>query len=157
MKVTTEINTFDELYKQSWSGAIDTLNDIQNADKEEELMRHLEEVFGYDEEPISDVGLNDYLWHDRESVYDAVGLDENGEIPNALTTAKNENTTWLLSLEDIDNMKESGLFDTKLLVYLTNKCKDSFNELYTTDVSDLEINTDDEITEEHIEWLNDNI
>ena len=82
MKVTIDIDTFDELYKNSWSGALDTLNDIQNAGKEEELMQHLEEVFMYIDGDIpSETDLNDYLWHDRESVYGAVGLNENGELP----------------------------------------------------------------------------
>ena len=81
MKVTIDIDTFDELYKNSWSGAIDTLNDIQNAGKEEELMQHLEEVFMFDEEIPSETTVNDYLWHDREYVYEALGLGENGELP----------------------------------------------------------------------------
>ena len=51
MKVTIDIDTFEDLYKNSWSGAIDTLNDIQNAGKEEELMQHLEEVFADGETP----------------------------------------------------------------------------------------------------------
>ena len=81
MKVTIDIDTFDELYKNSWSGAIDTLNDIQKAGKEEELMKHLEEPFLFGEEIPSETTVNDYLWHDREYVYEALGLDENGELP----------------------------------------------------------------------------
>ena len=64
-----------------WSGACDTIRDIENADKMDELQSHLEEVFGYNEEPPTDTDINDYVWHDRASVYEALGLDENGEIP----------------------------------------------------------------------------
>ena len=68
--IKKEIGSFDELYNNSWSGAIDTLDDIRNADLEDELMQHLEEVF-FDEE-VGETELNDYL---------SLGLDENGEIP----------------------------------------------------------------------------
>lgn len=78
--IKKEVGSFDELYNNSWSGAIDTLDDIRNADLEEELMQHLEEVF-IDDEP-TETELNDYLWHDRSYVYEALGLDENGEIPS---------------------------------------------------------------------------
>ncbi len=77
--IKKEIGSFDELYENSWSGAIDTLDDIRNADLEDELMQHLEEIF-FDEE-VGETELNDYLWHDRDNVYDSLGLDENGEIP----------------------------------------------------------------------------
>ena len=71
-----DVNTFPW-----WSGACDTIRDIENADKMDELQSHLEEVFGYNEEPPTDTDINDYVWHDRASVYEALGLDENGEIP----------------------------------------------------------------------------
>ena len=77
MLVTKEITSFDELYENSWSGAIDTLNDIQNADKEDELMDYLEAVF--EGEATSETTVNDFLWFDRTSIYEALGLDENGE------------------------------------------------------------------------------
>ena len=38
MKVAVEYNTFNDVYENSWSGAIDTLNDIQRADKEADFM-----------------------------------------------------------------------------------------------------------------------
>ena len=81
MKVTIDIDTFEELYKNSWSGAIDTLDDIEKAGKEEELMQFLEVYYADSCELPSETNLNDLLWHDREFVYEAVGLDENGELP----------------------------------------------------------------------------
>lgn len=81
MKVTIDIDTFEELYKNSWSGAIDTLDDIEKAGKEEELMQFLEVYYADSYELPSETDLNDLLWHDREFVYEAIGLDENGELP----------------------------------------------------------------------------
>ena len=65
-----------------WSGACDTIEDIRNANLMDELQSHLEEVFGYNEEPPTETDINDYVWHDRAMVYDALGLDENGELPS---------------------------------------------------------------------------
>ena len=70
-----DVNTF-----QWWSGARDTIKDIEAAGLMDELQSHLEEVFGYGEIP-TDSDINDYVWHDSESVYEALGLDENGELP----------------------------------------------------------------------------
>lgn len=64
-----------------WSGACDTIRDIEAAGLMDELQSHIEEVFGYMEEPPSDTDINDYVWHDREYVYSNLGLDENGELP----------------------------------------------------------------------------
>ena len=69
---------FEELKDNSWSGAIDTLEDIEKADKEEELMELLEQVF-FDEIP-TDTEVNDYLWFERDEIYSNLGLNENGEL-----------------------------------------------------------------------------
>ena len=69
---------FEELKDNRWSGAIDTLEDIEKADKEEELMELLEQVF-FDEIP-TDTEVNDYLWFERDEIYSNLGLNENGEL-----------------------------------------------------------------------------
>ena len=69
---------FEELKDNSWSGAVDTLEDIEKADKEEELMELLEQVF-FDEIP-TDTEVNDYLWFERDEIYSRLGLKENGEL-----------------------------------------------------------------------------
>lgn len=84
MLVVKTINEYDEndfgrLYENSWSGARDTLDDIRNADLEEEFMQYLDEMFGTDE--VGDTELNDFIWFERDTIYDYLGLDENGEIP----------------------------------------------------------------------------
>lgn len=72
-------NDFYRLYDNSWSGAKDTLDDIKNADLEEEFMDYLEGLFG--DEEVEDTTLNDYIWFERDEIYEALGLDENGELP----------------------------------------------------------------------------
>lgn len=69
---------FEELKDNSWSGALDTLEDIEKANKEEELMELLEQVF-FDEIP-TDTEVNDYLWFERDEIYSNLGLNANGEL-----------------------------------------------------------------------------
>lgn len=69
---------FEELKDNSWSGAVDTLEDIEKSDKEEELMELLEQVF-FDEIP-TDTEVNDYLWFERDEIYSNLGLNANGEL-----------------------------------------------------------------------------
>ena len=64
------------LKNNSWSGALDTLKDIEEADKEDELMYLLEEVFA-DTIP-TETEVNDFLWFERDYIYESLGLDENG-------------------------------------------------------------------------------
>ena len=70
---------FYRLYDILWSGALQTLEDIEKANMEEEFMEHLEEVFERGDE-IEDTELNDYIWFEREYIYESLGLDENGEL-----------------------------------------------------------------------------
>ena len=79
MEIKKEINDFYELEKMCWSGAVDTIADIQNANKEDEFMNFLEAVF-CDEVP-TDTEVNDFIWHDRDYIYENLGLTENGELP----------------------------------------------------------------------------
>lgn len=66
------------LKNNSWSGALDTLKDIEEADKEDELMYLLEDIF-YDTTP-TETEVNDFLWFERDSIYESLGLDENGRL-----------------------------------------------------------------------------
>lgn len=63
-----------------WSGARETIADIIAANKEEDFNQHMEEMML--DGDWTDTQVNDYVWHDRESVYEACGLDENGELPS---------------------------------------------------------------------------
>ena len=72
-------NDFYNLFENSWSGARDTLEDIIKAEKEEEFMQYLDEIFGTEDE-IEDTELNDFIWFSRDDIYEYLGLDENGEV-----------------------------------------------------------------------------
>lgn len=121
MEVIKEYGNYYDLKDNSWSGALDTLKDIENADKEDELMQHLEDVF-YGETP-SETTVNDYLWHDREKVYEALGLNENGEIP---TIFDELDDTYTIDEDDIENMEDSGLFHEDFI----KECKEDLEKSY---------------------------
>ena len=161
MLVTKEISDFYELKDNSWSGALDTLADIENAGLEDELMQHLEEVFADGETP-TETTVNDYLWHDREYVYEALGLTSNGELPTEVDKAREDNANWHVSIAEI---KKSGLFEQSLIDYIidmiqTDEDEDGNpvydeDETYWMDFEELE-NNSNEVTEDQIEWLNAN-
>ena len=72
MKIMKEYD-FEELYKDSWSGAIDTLNIISKNDMENEIMEHLEEIFS-DQIP-TETEVNDYLWFESDYIFECLGID----------------------------------------------------------------------------------
>lgn len=78
MYVKIEMDDFRTLKNNSWSGALDTLKDIEEADKEDELMYFLEEIFA-DTTP-TETEVNDFLWFERDYIYVNLGLDENGRL-----------------------------------------------------------------------------
>ena len=70
---------FADLFDNSWSGAKDTLEDIEAAEKQEEFMEHLDMIFS-DRGEIEDTELNDYIWFERDAIYEELGLDKNGKL-----------------------------------------------------------------------------
>lgn len=78
MYVKIEMDDFRTLKNNSWSGALDTLKDIEEADREDELMYFLEEIFA-DTTP-TETEVNDFLWFERDYIYESLGLDENGRL-----------------------------------------------------------------------------
>ena len=72
MKIVREYN-FNDLYENSWSGAIDTLDTIIKNDMENELMEHLEEIF--DNQIPTETEVNDYLWFESDYIYECIGID----------------------------------------------------------------------------------
>ena len=68
---------FNDLMNNCWSGAIDTLKTIEEHDKEDELMAHLEEQW-LDEVPTM-TEINDYLWFDDEFIFECLGISETEE------------------------------------------------------------------------------
>ena len=76
LEVKQEMN-FEDLKKNCWSGALNTLSTIEEEGKEEELMLLLEDIFYVSTPTMTD--LNDYLWFEDESIYDALGIIEEEE------------------------------------------------------------------------------
>lgn len=68
---------FRELKNNSWSGAVTTLEKIEEAGKEEELMDFLEEEFV---ETPTETDVNDFLWFEDEYIFEQLGIkDEEDE------------------------------------------------------------------------------
>ena len=74
MKVIKEIDSFNDLMENSWSGAIDTLQDIANANLEEEFMENLKNIYFLGKTP-TDTELNDFIWFERDTIYSDLGLN----------------------------------------------------------------------------------
>ena len=161
MEVKKEITSFWELKENSWSGALDTLKDIENADKEDELMQLLEEVYA-DRETPTETEVNDLLWFEREFIYENVGLNKNGELPTVVDEAREDNTIWTVTVK---GLKGANLFEDSLINFVidmiqTDEDDDGNpvfdeNENYMLSFEELESNSD-EVTEDQIEWLNEN-
>lgn len=122
MEVKKEISNFWELKENSWSGALDTLKDIENADKEDELMQLLEDVF-VDRETPTETEVNDFLWFEREYIYENVGLNSNGELPTVFDELED---SYLVNEDDLENMKESGVFSDEFLSDVKARIEESY-------------------------------
>ena len=70
MEIKKDYN-FNDLKKNSWSGAIDTLETIEENEKEEELMTLLENTF---EDVPTDTEVNDFLWFDDDFIFEELGI-----------------------------------------------------------------------------------
>ena len=101
MEIKKEINDFYALADMVWSGAVDTIADIQRANKEDEFMNFLEAVF-CDEIP-TDTAVNDFIWFERDYIYENIGLTENGElIEDEMAKALNDSIDSLIVSDDFD-------------------------------------------------------
>lgn len=70
MEIKKDYN-FNDLKKNSWSGAIDTLETIEENEKEEELMTLLENTF---EDVPTETEVNDFLWFDDDFIFEELGI-----------------------------------------------------------------------------------
>lgn len=66
---------FYDLKDLCWSGASDTLDKVYEANKQDELMELLEELFT---EPTL-TEINDFLWFDSDTVFDSLGIKDDEE------------------------------------------------------------------------------
>lgn len=101
MKEETNMKVYKEVYGSSdfdfWGGAVDTYNDIIDAGKENEFWDLLEEIFS-GRECVPETELNDFVWFERDYIYNLLGLDENSELID-----NNDNN-------DDDNDDDDGLW-----------------------------------------------
>ena len=65
---------FNDLMNNCWSGAVDTLQVIEENGKEEELMLLLDEIFLESIPTLTEV--NDILWFDDEMIFESLGIIE---------------------------------------------------------------------------------
>ena len=101
MEIRKEINGFNELADMVWSGAVDTIADIQNANKETEFMNFLEMEFC--EDIPTDTEVNDFIWFERDRIYENLGLTENGELPEEeMAKTLNDSIDSLIVSDDFD-------------------------------------------------------
>ena len=63
---------FNDLKNMVWSGAVDTIQRIEDEQKQDSLMALLNEVFFERQPDITDV--NDYLWFESDSIYECLGI-----------------------------------------------------------------------------------
>ena len=69
--------SFEDLKDNCWSGAIDTLDKVEEEGKEEELMDLLEEVFEGDIPTLTEV--NDYLRFEDDEIFERLEIKEGEE------------------------------------------------------------------------------
>ena len=111
MEIRKEINGFYELADMVWSGAVDTITYIQNANKENEFMDLIENVFC--NELPTDTEINDFIWFERDFIYENIGLTEDGNLPeDEMEESLNESIESLEDEEEFDDFCDCNDCDT---------------------------------------------
>ncbi len=74
MKIMSEISSIENF--KAWSGGADTLNRVIEAGNYyvNALDNLIYDYFG--NEPIDETTLNDFLWFDDDTIFEAIGLSE---------------------------------------------------------------------------------
>lgn len=156
--ITKEIQNIYQLSDNTWSGGHDTVQTIigHGSPYTDRLEQHLEEMFS-DRTP-SDTELNDYLWFESEEIYKAIGLNENGEIKSIKDELLENNNAYGISLKELEEMKNTGLFPDDIIEYLkSNIDTDVEDDVYFFDIEELDSNMSTEFTDEQAEWIDDNL
>lgn len=153
MEIRKEINGFYELADMVWSGAVDTLNDIIDANKEDEFMDFLEMVF-CDDVP-TDTEVNDFIWFERDYIYENIGLTEDGNLPeDEMEEALDESIESLEDEEEFDDFCDCNDCDTcvfNAICSTVDDCKALFEDYKN------QVITIDEIKEKIEEKIDMNI
>lgn len=75
IEVKKELN-FENIKEMAWSGAVSTINTIDDYGKGNEFMRLLTETFT---EIPTDTDINNFLWFDRDYILDNLGITDDEE------------------------------------------------------------------------------
>ena len=78
MWIKQEVNSY-ELGELLWGQAKDTWEHLENLNKIDEAMQVLEEIVSADGSPVDLMSINDILAYEPETLYEAIGLNEDGE------------------------------------------------------------------------------
>ena len=71
---------FNDIVKETWECDY-TLDAISNNDLEDEFMSHLEEIFFMNGSEIPTMTeLNDYIRFESDTIFECLGLNEDGEM-----------------------------------------------------------------------------
>jgi hypothetical protein len=128
MLICKEYNNFDEIMDMCWSGAIDTLKDIERNNREDEFMGLLEEMFT-DGIP-TDTEVNDFIWFDRDMIYEHCGLDENGEILKAEEEVIEESLDKFRTTDDfVDFCDDCDTCCLNKMCYTSTECMETFENV----------------------------
>lgn len=78
MIIQFEIDQYnlDELL---WSGGLDTWKRISSEGLESEALSLMEETFGFNAVDTTITTINDFLWFDRDFIYEALGITDEEE------------------------------------------------------------------------------
>lgn len=69
--------SFNDLKDMVWSGAVDTMQRIEDEQKQDSLMALLNEVFFETQPDMTEV--NDYLWFESDDIYEYLGISSDGD------------------------------------------------------------------------------
>ena len=127
--------TSNELADRLWSGAVDTWKQILEADKEDEAMSYMEDLFCCGEDGAVDITkLNDYLWFESDDILSALGLNK-------------ESKEWCIAEDEYEKLKENGVLSETHLNVIQESFDIGCHTVYYTEFNDVEELTDEEIEE----------
>ena len=100
---------FDDLRKNCWGQAVDILDEIEKADKEDALMSYLEDIY-YDDIPTL-TEINDLLAYDWEKLYEDIGIVQWNELSDLCDSKLIEDgikevNDYMNDLDEDDNERE---------------------------------------------------
>lgn len=136
--VQEELDATD-LRDRLWSEAVHTWDNIVEAGKEQEALAFLNEIFCDRVPTITEI--NDVLWFEPETIYEAIGLTSEGETPKE----------WTISRAELDELKHRGHIEEDKLEYIENSFYGEYVTLTEQDFKDDDL----ELSEEEVEELND--